>query len=142
VLLLETRVKKYGGALVKTVGEGILAAFPDSASAVKVGLDLGETLASGEATKALRARAVVHRGPAMAATINDQLDYFGLTVAQTAALLRAAGEGDLMLSSAVAAEPAVMAVLRARGREVEVAKADLPGIPSGVVHRIRPNGRG
>ena len=136
VRLIEDRVKKAGGALVKTVGEGVLAAFSESASAVRVGLDLADVLASGEATKGLRARAAIHRGPAMAATINDHLDYFGLTVAQTSSLLRSAGAGDLVLSSAIASDPSVMAALRARGREPEVFAADLPGIKGAIVHRL------
>ena len=109
------------------MGEGVLASFNETAAAVRVGLELAEVLASGEATRGLRARASVHRGPTMAATINDQLDYFGLTVAQTTCLLRVAEPGGIVLSAAAAADPAVMAILRARRREAEVVTADLPG---------------
>ena len=139
VRLIEERIRRAGGALVKTVGEGVLASFSETAAAVRVGLDLAEVLAAGVATKALRARASVHRGPAMAATINEHLDYFGLTVAQTAALLRVAPPGGLVLSSAAAADPAVMALLRARHRQAEVVTADLPGAGEAIVHRLGPS---
>ena len=108
-----------------------------SAAAVRVGLDLHELLQSSEATRQLRIRASVHRGPAMAATINDHLDYFGITVAQVAALLRQATPGALVLSEQVASDPAVMAVIRARGRESEIVSADLPGVKAAIIHRLR-----
>src|SRR5262249_36209544 len=74
--LLEERIRKEGGALVKTVGEGVVAAFPEPATAVRVGLDLLALLNGGSDTRDLRPRAAVHRGAAMVATLNDHLDYF------------------------------------------------------------------
>ncbi len=134
--LLDERIRREGGAMVKTVGEGILAAFAESASAVKVGLELAGILASGALTRGLAIRAAVHRGPAMAATINEHLDYFGLTVAQSSALLKEAGPGDLILSQAVASDPGVVAALRARRAEAQVFSAPLPGDPGAALHRL------
>ena len=37
--LLDEAIRDAGGAVIKTVGEGLLAAFPDPASAVRLGLD-------------------------------------------------------------------------------------------------------
>ena len=136
-LLLEERIRREGGALIKTVGEGGLAAFADSASAVRVGLAMGEILASGERTAGLKARAAIHRGPAIAATINNHLDYFGLSVARASALLRAGGPSDLLLSEEVAADPAVMVILRAMGMEPEVVPVSLPGLPAADAFRLR-----
>jgi serine/threonine protein kinase/class 3 adenylate cyclase len=136
VRILEERIRKGGGALVKTVNEGILAAFNEPAAAVRVGLDLNDLMQSSEVTRQLRIRASVHRGPAMAATINDHLDYFGITIAQVAALLRQATPGALVLSAHVASDPAVMAVIRARGRESEILSADLPGAKATIIHRL------
>lgn len=133
----EELIRREGGALVKTVGEGVFAAFSESAGAVRASLDLAESLASGELTGGFTIRAGVHRGPAMVATINDHLDYFGLTVSQAAGLLSAAGPGELILSPSVAAEPSVVAALRARRRDAEVFGRDLPGLPSAVLHRVK-----
>ena len=38
--VLDEAIRDAGGAVVKTVGEGLLAAFPDPASAVRLGLEL------------------------------------------------------------------------------------------------------
>ena len=136
VLRLEASIRREGGAMVKTVGDGLVATFPDSASAVRVGLGLADTLSAGENTRSLRVRAAVHRGAAMAATINDHLDYFGLAVNQAWALLGLAGAGDLVYSQAVASEPSVMAALKLREREPEVFTAPLPGETAALIHRV------
>ena len=86
--LLEEIVKRDGGAVVKTIHAGMMAAFPEPAAAVRAALDMPAALAKSEATRGLSVRAGIHRGPALTATINDRLDYFGgtanLAVATTA----------------------------------------------------------
>jgi serine/threonine protein kinase/class 3 adenylate cyclase len=104
---LDDRIRREGGALVKTVGEGVVAAFQDASAAVRVALDL-------PSTAELRPGVVVHRGPAMAATINDHLDYFGASVNQAMALLETVRAGELVLTQSVAADPIVAAQLRDR----------------------------
>ncbi len=134
--LLDERVRREGGALVKTVGEGVLAAFSESAAAVAAGLDLQGVLAANEVTRDLRVGVAVHRGPAMAATLNDRLDYFGATVNQATALVRAAVGGEVLLAEAVGADPQSAALLRARGLEGRLDRVDLPGKPGALVHRV------
>jgi class 3 adenylate cyclase len=125
LLALEGHFRSHGGALVKAVGEGALAAFPDAASAVRAALALPPA-------EGLRRRAVVHRGPALAATINDHLDYFGLTVRQAERLLELAG-ADVLLSQAVMDDPRVAEQVHDRAA---VERADLPGLAGAIVHRV------
>src|SRR5262249_6894968 len=84
--LLEDAVRHGGGALIKTTGDGVLAAFGVPEDAVRVGLDLQGLLDSASATRGLQLRVGIHRGPALAATLNDRLDYFGTTVRQAMGL--------------------------------------------------------
>jgi len=107
-------VKREGGAVVKAVGEGMLASFIDPAAAVRVGLTLAGRAVSG-AENGLRPRVAVHRGPGMVATINDHLDYFGSTVSQASRLTQRAAGGELVLTQTVASDPEVADVLRSRG---------------------------
>ncbi len=79
--LLGEAVRASSGAVVKTVGDGLLAAFPDPASAVRSGLEVQEHLRS-DLTRDLRLRVAIHRGTALAANINDHFDYFGSTARQ------------------------------------------------------------
>ncbi len=134
--LIDDRCRREGGALVKTLGDGVMAAFPDPASAVRAALALPTDLASCEATRDLRLRIAVHRGPTMAATINDHLDYFGLTVGQATHLLASASGLELILSQPIASEPSVSAVLRARRLSPSVFSSPLPGLPDALLHRI------
>jgi hypothetical protein len=66
----------------------------------------------------------------MAATLNDQLDYFGTTARQAAGTLAHARAGELVLTRAVAADPEVAALLGERGLATEV-------VPAGPDHVIR-----
>ncbi len=134
--LLDDAIRREGGALIKTLGDGVLAAFDDPTAAVRVGLELPRLLAGGTTTRWLKLRTGVHLGPAMAATLNDHLDYFGTTVLQAAHLLRIARGGELILGQEVAAEPRVSALLVARGLEGDLLHVDLPGRPDGLVHRF------
>jgi serine/threonine protein kinase/class 3 adenylate cyclase len=127
--LLDEGIRRHGGAVVKTVGEGLLAAFSEPVGAVQVALGLQGLLARGGETKGLRLRVGVHRGPAMVATFNDQLDYYGVTVRQAARLPGLARGGEVVLTQAVAGDPQVAALLTARGLEGELLEADLTGAP-------------
>jgi serine/threonine protein kinase/class 3 adenylate cyclase len=118
-------IRKGGGAVVKTQGEGMIASFGDVTAAVRTALELPARLAEGEATRSLRLRVGVHRGPTLAATLNDQLDYFGTTARQAAGTLQYAQGGEMILTQVVAADPEVAALLNERGIETTVVPANL-----------------
>lgn len=119
--------------MVKTIGEGVLASFNDVEGAVRTALNLVPRLAMGQAAHPLHMRVGIHRGMTLAATINDQLDYFGTTARQAVRTLQYLRGGELVLTQPVAADPAVAALLRVRHIEGEVVPADLAGYP----HLIR-----
>jgi class 3 adenylate cyclase len=129
LLRVEALARQQGGALVKAVGDGALAAFAEPARALGALLELE---AGGEPGLKL----ALHRGPARAATINEQLDYFGATVRQALALLALAEPGERLVGQAVMDDPSASALLRERGLEAELRRLDLPGLPGAVVHRL------
>jgi class 3 adenylate cyclase len=120
---------------VKTVGEGLVAAFSESLAAVRAAIDLPAVLASKEITKSLRLRLGVHRGPAMAATLNGHLDYFGTTVNIASELPRLIRGDELVLTPEVAGDPPVAALLHASGLVGEILTTSLPALP-GPLHRV------
>jgi serine/threonine protein kinase/class 3 adenylate cyclase len=134
--LLDEAIRLEGGALVKTVGEGVFAAFTDSAAAVRVALSLQQRLAQGANTKVLQIRVAVHRGSAMAATLNDHLDYFGATVHVATRLLSEARPGEVLLSQAVANEPEVASLLHARGAAGQIVRVESSIVDTMLAHRI------
>ena len=137
---LDDCLKRHGGALVKTVNEGIVAAFSEPVAAFQAALDLGPALAGGEQTSHLRLRVGVHRGPAMVATLNDHLDYFGTTVSVAARLPRLARGGGVVVSQTVAADPRVATLLQSRRLNSTIIPASIPGLPEDYVHRIIEHG--
>lgn len=69
----------------------------------------------------------VHKGPALAATVNDQLDYFGTTVRDAVAIISEARNEDLLLTEPVASDPAVAELLSERRIEPEIVATTLVG---------------
>lgn len=128
-------VRREGGAVVKSVGEGVLASFLDPAAAVRVALELAGRTAGGPEA-GLRPRVAVHRGPVMVATINDHLDYFGATVSQASRLPQRIRGGQVVLTHPVASDPQVAAVLHAHGLVIEVLADESSEAPGGFLHRI------
>ena len=134
---LGERIREGGGAVVKTMGEGVLASFTDVEAAVRTALEIVERLGSGSGERQLRPRLGIHRGTTLAATLNDHLDYFGSTARQAVATLDFARAGELILTQAVAADPGVAALLNTRnisGEVIPLKRAEMPHLI-----RIRDN---
>jgi class 3 adenylate cyclase len=138
---LSERIRREGGTLVKTLGEGVLAAFLDPVAAVRVALDVAAGSVPQHETS-LRWRVGVHRGPVLAATINGQLDYFGALVSQVVRLPAFVRGGEVVLTQALAGDPSVAALLRTRGLAVGVLPDQLPGRAGGPLHHITPGKAG
>jgi class 3 adenylate cyclase len=100
------------GAIVKTIGDAVMAVFADPVDAVEAALRFGEAAAP------LRLRIGLHRGPCIAMRSNDRLDYFGATVNLASRVGHAAGPGEVLLTTAVADDPRVADALPAGERGV------------------------
>ena len=116
--LLASIVRDNDGAVVKTIGDAVMASFGDPAHAVKAALAMQEKIVDHELVLKLG----VHAGPSVVVTLNDRLDYFGSTVNMAARLQGQSAGGDIVLSRAVANDPAVQPLLAGlRVREESVA---------------------
>jgi class 3 adenylate cyclase len=120
-------IRQGGGAVIRTMGEGVLASFSQVTGAVNSALALTGSLAGAKSPLLPSLRVSVHKGPALAATLDDQLDYFGTTVRDVVAMLAQAADGELLLTQTVAADPEVFGLLYERGIETEVAPTSLAG---------------
>ena len=105
--LLAGIVRDHDGAVVKTIGDAVMASFGDPAHAVKAALAMQSAIADHDLVLKLG----VHVGPSVVVTLNDRLDYFGSTVNMAARLQGQSAGGDIVLSRTVAADPAVQALL-------------------------------
>ena len=84
------------GAVVKTMGDAVMAVFADPRDAVDAALRFAAAAAP------LELRIGMHRGPCIAMCANERLDYAGATVNLAARVAHAAGAGEILMTSAVA----------------------------------------
>jgi class 3 adenylate cyclase len=112
--LLAGIVRDHDGAVVKTIGDAVMASFSDPAQAVRAALAMQAKIgSSAQGVRDLVLKVGVHAGPSVVVTLNDRLDYFGSTVNMAARLQGQSAGGDIVLSRAVADDPAVREELAA-----------------------------
>ena len=97
-----------GGALVKTASAMTLCAYESAAAAARAALALRERFA-GSAADPLDVRIAVHQGPALTATMDGRLDYFGRTLETALDLIALAPAGQVLLSAGLADDQDVIA---------------------------------
>ncbi|EUA06455.1 adenylate and Guanylate cyclase catalytic domain protein [Mycobacterium kansasii 732] len=110
--LLAAIVREHDGAVVKTIGDAVMASFTDPAQAVRAALAMQAGIAaSATVSRDLVLKVGVHAGPSVVVTLNGRLDYFGSTVNMAARLQGQSAGGDIVLSHAVADDPAVREIV-------------------------------
>jgi class 3 adenylate cyclase len=110
--ILKQVIAEEDGALVKTIGDAVMAVFRCPAGAVRAMLDAQIQLASPpDGMQPLSLKAGLHTGPCIAVTLNDRLDYFGSTVNMAARLEGQSTGDDVVISSAVYSDPQVRDLL-------------------------------
>src|SRR5882724_1796808 len=106
--VLKQVIAEEDGALVKTIGDAVMAVFRRPTSALKAMLNAQETLAAPtEGVAPLTLKAGIHTGPCIAVTLNDRLDYFGSTVNMAARLESLSTGNDVIISRALYDDPEV-----------------------------------
>ncbi len=80
---LHETVAAEGGAVVKTIGDAVMATFPTPDRAMAAALrmrDAMRQLNDGRGREDLVLKIGIHEGPCLAVMLNDRQDYFGQTV--------------------------------------------------------------
>ena len=115
---LERVVDECDGALVKTMGDAVMAAFASSAQAVRAALAMHETIARSEAGIAgLKLKVGIHTGTCLAVRANGRLDFFGNAVNLAARAQAQSKGGDVVVTEAVLQDPEVTRLLEGLARE-------------------------
>jgi len=144
--VLAAVVAAHRGAIVKTIGDAVMAAFDSELDA------LGAALAMHRGFDALRAdnadagrtslKIGAHAGPCYAVTANGVLDYFGQTVNVAARVQGEAGAGELVVAEPLA-RLALERGLVERARVGERYVAHLKGVAQPIaLCRLRIDERG
>jgi class 3 adenylate cyclase len=128
--VLTRAVREHDGAVVKTIGDAVMAAFTDPLNALEAALTIRDAIAAfnrqlaaddGDSI-AILVKIGLHSGACIAVTLNDRLDYFGGTVNLAARLEAQSAGGDIVLSETMAAEPGVAERLASLGAKPETAQ--------------------
>jgi class 3 adenylate cyclase len=110
--ILKRAIAEEDGAIVKTIGDAVMAVFRQPAGALRAMLKAQDELSSPAAGREpLTLKAGLHVGPCIAVTLNDRLDYFGSTVNLAARLEALSTGSDVIISRAVFDDPAVRDLL-------------------------------
>jgi class 3 adenylate cyclase len=100
--LLRNAIAEHDGAVVKTIGDAVMAVFRCAADGVLAMVEAQRALAQPpDGTMPLQLKAGLHTGPCIAVTLNDRLDYFGSTVNLAARLEALSTGSDVIISQSV-----------------------------------------
>ncbi len=125
---LKTVISARDGAIVKTIGDAVMAVFRHPANAMLAMLEAQELLANPtDGTMPLTLKAGLHTGPCIAVTLNDRLDYFGSTVNLAARLEGLSGGSDVIISPAVFDDTKVRELLESKDYDATSFEAALKG---------------
>jgi class 3 adenylate cyclase len=136
--LIQDAVQTHAGAVVKTIGDAVMAAFFRPEDAVAAALRMlqaidGFNRQRGATDIILKIGA--HAGHSIAVTLNENLDYFGQTVNIAARVQALAEAGEICLSETVYTAPGVRDLLSSC--RVSASDASLRGIAGDTrVHHV------
>ncbi len=118
-------VEEHRGAVVKTIGDSVMASFRDPVDALKGAVSAQGNLALFNRQQKLNEDDVIirigmDRGPAIAVNLNDRLDFFGNTVNRTARIERLSAGNDVVFGANLQSDPRVQEFLVKRGRRLAI----------------------
>jgi adenylate cyclase len=104
-------IARSNGAIVKTMGDAVMASFPTLKDAMVAARAMYEANEGLDSENRLGVKLGVAAGPCLAVRANDRLDYFGTTVNLAARLQAQANNGELVLQLESAEDAAVRPLL-------------------------------
>lgn len=136
--------QRHDGALVKTIGDAIMCVFRRGDQALRAAVDMAREVPLAcevEPGVPLHLRIGLHRGPCIAMTANDRIDYFGTTVNTAARIQGVAGADEVAISPSLLHQPDVHAVvteLRLPARTQELTLKGLSGRHMITIFKVDP----
>ena len=115
--LLQDVVTRHHGAIIKTIGDAVMATFLEPAEAVAAALSMRteiDAFNAKQADRSLILKIGIHKGAAIAVTLNERLDYFGQTVNIAARVQQLADAEEIFVSEDVYSAEGVQALLGSR----------------------------
>jgi class 3 adenylate cyclase len=129
--VLNEIVATEAGAVVKTIGDAVMATFPTPDRAVAAALRMREAMHQLNDVRSrddLLLKIGIHEGPCLAVVLNDRQDYFGTTVNVAARVQALADSRAILATGPVVAHPQASTLLETNGLKPVSQRRALRGI--------------
>jgi class 3 adenylate cyclase len=129
--VLQKIIAAERGAVVKTIGDAVMAAFETPDRAVAAAIRMREAmsdLAAEHERQSLHLKMGVHEGSCLAVTLNGQQDYFGQTVNIASRVQGLAASPSIVVTEQVVQNAQASALLAAYGLQPAPKRVALSGI--------------
>jgi class 3 adenylate cyclase len=129
--VLNEAVAAEAGAVVKTIGDAVMATFPTPDRAVAAALRMRKAmhaLNDGRGREDLLLKIGIHEGPCLAVVLNDRQDYFGTTVNIASRVQSLADSRAILATGPVVRHPQASTLLQTNGLKPVSQRRALRGI--------------
>jgi class 3 adenylate cyclase len=128
--VLNEAIAMESGAVVKTIGDAVMATFPTPDRGLAAALRMREVIKGVGGGKAgdLTVKIGLHEGPCLAVMLNERLDYFGQTVNIAARVQGLCQSRSIFATKPVVEEPQAARLLSSAGLSPIAQSANLRGI--------------
>jgi class 3 adenylate cyclase len=129
--VLNEIVAAEAGAIVKTIGDAVMATFPTPDRALAAALHMREAMSRINAERKnddLLLKIGIHEGPCLAVILNDSQDYFGQTVNLAARVQGLASSRSIFVTQSVVDDKNAIKILEGSGLQPMMQRAALRGI--------------
>lgn len=130
------KVREGNGAVIKTIGDAVMAAFSSPLDAMKTSAALQRAFYRERTDSPVRLRVSVHSGQCIGVNLNSGIDYFGTTVNVAAKLQAVASAHQVAFSDRVFQAPGVASWLGSNRLEPVPARHTVEGVGEISVYRI------
>lgn len=119
--VLQQAVAKEDGAIVKTIGDSVMAVFSNPAQAFQAFTNAQKIISKDKRfDKTLKLKAGIHHGSCVAVNLNNKIDYFGSTVNIASRLVDYADANEAVISAEVSSNQELEKILEDRGSEFTI----------------------
>ena len=109
--VLERAIAAEGGAIIKTMGDSVMASFRKPSSALRAIWNAQQNI-----NEPLRLKVGIHHGPCIVVNLNDRLDYFGSTVNIAARLPTFSNGDEIIFSESIRHDPDTQMLLEDKAK--------------------------
>jgi class 3 adenylate cyclase/predicted RNA-binding Zn-ribbon protein involved in translation (DUF1610 family) len=129
--VLNDIVAAEGGAVVKTIGDAVMATFPTPERALTAALRMRDAMRQFNQERQrgdLLLKIGMHEGPCIAVTLNERQDYFGQTVNIASRVQGLANEREIFATSSIVSNSKAYGVLESMHVRPVLHEAQLRGV--------------